>query len=248
MKPIPFQFDKKSIAVLAVSLSIIAGIPAFLVFAQEPANTTKPQAVKKTKKTQPTKTATNSSQIQKEAVDTVKDAVSNIQEVKEEAVLQTQEEIQRSQQPQLQTTTFQTPEPEQEIISYTIQSTESSEMVVPESEETTQSEKTQTWTGPVLSKAAGVNIGPSGKETYYNLPMEGVISLMRSAGFSEAEYPYWVREDGVKMFGEYVMIAAELSSRPKGSLVPTSLGMGMVCDTGSFALSNPTQIDIAVNW
>jgi 3D (Asp-Asp-Asp) domain-containing protein len=44
------------------------------------------------------------------------------------------------------------------------------------------------------------------------------------------------------------MIAADLSIRPRGSLVPTSLGMGIVCDTGTFIYTNPTQIDIAVAW
>lgn len=99
-----------------------------------------------------------------------------------------------------------------------------------------------------LTKSAGVFSGPSGKETYYNLDMSGVISIMRSMGYSEDDYPYWVRDDGCKMFGDYIMIAANLSIRPKGTLVETSLGTGIVCDTGGFAYSNPTQIDIAVTW
>ena len=64
------------------------------------------------------------------------------------------------------------------------------------------------WTGDVLSKSKGVVNGPSGRETYYNLNMTSVINSMRRAGYSEAEYPYWVREDGVKMLGNYVMVAA----------------------------------------
>lgn len=103
----------------------------------------------------------------------------------------------------------------------------------------------QSWDGSVLNKEQGVNYGPSGKETYYNLPMEGVISIMRSIGNNDR---YWVRDDGVKMLGDYVMVAAHLGLRPRGSLVPTSLGMGIVCDTGTFALTNPTQLDIAVDW
>ncbi len=101
------------------------------------------------------------------------------------------------------------------------------------------------WDGPVLTRSAGVNQGPSGKETYYNLPMQGVVSIMRSIGNNDE---YWVREDGVKMLGDYVMVAAHLPTRPRGSLIPTSLGMGIVCDTGTFALSNHTQLDIAVAW
>lgn len=106
-------------------------------------------------------------------------------------------------------------------------------------------ESTYEWNGPVLTRSAGVNQGPSGKETYYNLPMQGVISIMRSIGNNDE---YWVREDGVKMLGDYVMVAAHLPTRPRGSLIPTSLGMGIVCDTGTFALSNHTQLDIAVAW
>ena len=101
------------------------------------------------------------------------------------------------------------------------------------------------WRGPVLSRGRGTIQGPSGKETYYNLNMSGVVSIMRRMGY---DYEYWVRDDGVKMFGNYVMIAANLNIRPRGSLVQTSLGMGMVCDTGTFAKRNPTQIDIATSW
>lgn len=99
-----------------------------------------------------------------------------------------------------------------------------------------------------LTMQSGTFQGPSGKETYYNLDMSGVVSIMRSNGYSEEKYPYWVREDGVKMFGDYVMVAAELSSRPKGTILDTSLGSAIVCDTGTFAYSNPSQLDIAVDW
>lgn len=101
------------------------------------------------------------------------------------------------------------------------------------------------WNGVALSPASGTISGPSGKETYYNLNMSGVVNIMRGMGNNDK---YWVREDGVKMLGDYVMVAANLSLRPRGSLVPTSLGMGIVCDTGGFAYINPTQLDIAVAW
>lgn len=104
------------------------------------------------------------------------------------------------------------------------------------------------WTGDVLSKSKGVVNGPSGRETYYNLNMTGVINSMRRAGYSEAEYPYWVREDGVKMLGNYVMVAANYNIRPKGSIIESSLGAAIVCDTGSFVKHHPTQIDVAVTW
>ena len=101
------------------------------------------------------------------------------------------------------------------------------------------------WDGPVLTASAGTITGPSGKETYYNLNMSGVVSIMRSLGNTDE---YWVRDDGVKMLGDYVMVAANLDVHPRGSLVETSLGMGIVCDTGSFASGNATQLDIAVSW
>ena len=86
--------------------------------------------------------------------------------------------------------------------------------------------------------------GPSGKETYYNLPMGGVVRIMRRLGYSEEEWPYWVRDDGAKMFGNYIIVAASLDIRPRGTIVPTSLGDGI----GTFALTNQYQLDIAVDW
>ena len=83
------------------------------------------------------------------------------------------------------------------------------------------------------------------KETYYNLPMSGVVGIMRRLGYLEDDYPYWVREDGVKMFGNYVMVAAPLDIYPRGSIVETSLGTGIVCDTGEMV---GHWLDIAVDW
>lgn len=99
--------------------------------------------------------------------------------------------------------------------------------------------------GGRLTRSAGVFNGPSGKESFYNMNMNNVVSAMRARGNNAR---YWVREDGVKMLGDYVMVAANLSIRPKGTILPTSLGMGIVVDTGSFALRNPTQLDIATAW
>ena len=101
------------------------------------------------------------------------------------------------------------------------------------------------YNGPVLSRSKGTITGPSGKETYYNLNMSGCISIMNGRGFNE---PYWVRSDGVKMYGYYVMCAAGLSIRPKGSIVESSNGLAIVVDTGGFAARNPRQLDIAVTW
>ena len=75
--------------------------------------------------------------------------------------------------------------------------------------------------------------------------MSGVVSIMRAMGNYDE---YWVRSDGVKMLGPYVMCAANLSLRPRGSLVQSSLGMAIVCDTGGFASVHPDRLDIAVAW
>lgn len=107
---------------------------------------------------------------------------------------------------------------------------------------------TTNWQGDVLSKSKGAVYGPSGKETYYNLNMSGIVNIMRRAGYSEEEYPYWIREDGVKMLGNYVMVAADFNTRPRGTILESSLGTAIVCDTGGFAKNNPTQLDIAVSW
>lgn len=104
--------------------------------------------------------------------------------------------------------------------------------------------ETQTRTG-VLNRTLGTVMGPSGKETFYNLDMSGVIAIMQNMGYYA---DYWVREDGVKMYGDYIMVAADLSIRPKGTIVQTSLGMGIVVDTGGFAAMNPYQLDIATTW
>ena len=104
--------------------------------------------------------------------------------------------------------------------------------------------------GPILTKSGGViHNGPAGgDETYYDLNMNRVVGIMRDNGFDEENYPYWVRDDGVKMLGKHVMVAANLEVHPRGTLVPTSLGVGIVCDTGGFAKTNRLKLDIATSW
>ena len=131
----------------------------------------------------------------------------------------------------------------------TIDEMKEEDRIAEEKRKAEEAKKTQTknpnWDGSVLTRSKGVNYGPSGKETYYNLPMEGVVNIMRRMGNTD---PYWVRDDGCKMLGDYIMVAANLDVHPRGSLVETSLGTAIVCDTGGFAKNNPTQLDIAVNW
>lgn len=101
------------------------------------------------------------------------------------------------------------------------------------------------WDGPVLNAKNGHINGPTGDETYYDLPMEEIVARMHRMGYKGE---YWEREDGVKMLGDYVMVAANLTTHPRGSIVETSLGTGIVCDTGSFAKEHPNRLDIATNW
>lgn len=91
--------------------------------------------------------------------------------------------------------------------------------------------------GGVLTPSGGVNWFNGHKETYYNLDMSGVIANAHAMGL---QGDYWIRDDGVKMFGGYVIVAAQLS---KGTIVETSLGTGIVldyCPAGTY--------DIAVSW
>ena len=88
-----------------------------------------------------------------------------------------------------------------------------------------------------LTRSSGVNYYNGNKETYYNLDMSGVISNAQSMGI---QGNYWIRDDGVKMYGDYVIVAAQMD---KGTIISTSLGTGIVLD---YCPSN--SIDIATNW
>ncbi len=101
------------------------------------------------------------------------------------------------------------------------------------------------WDGQKLSPQTGAVYGPSGKETYYNLDMSGIVSIARNQGI---EGDYWVREDGAKMYGSYIICACGFDVRPRGTLVETSLGTGICLDTGGFAYTDPYQVDLAVTW
>lgn len=103
------------------------------------------------------------------------------------------------------------------------------------------------YSGAVLTPTAGRISGPSGVETYYNLDMSGVVANTKNAGVAG---DYWVREDGVKMYGNYVIAACDISGivHNRYDVVETSLGSALCMDTGTFAASDPHQIDIAVTW
>ena len=102
----------------------------------------------------------------------------------------------------------------------------------------------------VLTKSKGTVQFDGHKETYYNLNMSKVVSNAKKKiqAAQDENWEYWEREDGAKMLGDYIMVAADQKIHPYGSLVNTSLGMGIVVDTGTFIQTNPQQIDIAVTW
>lgn len=97
----------------------------------------------------------------------------------------------------------------------------------------------------ILTSELGRVQGPQEEETYYNLPMDKVVENMMNNGYAEIDYPYYVREDGVKMLGDFVIVATNLDKYPKGTIVQTSLGQGIVCDKHEV---EDDSIDIAVEW
>lgn len=104
-----------------------------------------------------------------------------------------------------------------------------------------QQQQQQTYSAPsgggVLTPSSGINWFNGRKETYYNLNMSGVVANAKNMGI---EGDYWVRGDGVKMYGGYIIVAAQMD---KGTIIDTSLGAGIVldwCPAGT--------IDVAVSW
>jgi len=81
------------------------------------------------------------------------------------------------------------------------------------------------------------------KETWYNLNMKKVVARTDKAiGMSDL---YWIRDDGVKMYGDWVIVAAH-PSVTRYSFVETSLGTGIVLDRHT--AGDPNLYDIATDW
>lgn len=99
--------------------------------------------------------------------------------------------------------------------------------------------------GAHLTPEGGVFYFGNQLETYYNLDMSVIVQVAHSNGIGGE---YWVREDGCKMLGNYIMLACNRDVHPYGSIVQTSLGAGISLDTGGFAANNPYQVDIATTW
>ena len=81
------------------------------------------------------------------------------------------------------------------------------------------------------------------KETWYNLPMHNIVSKAQDQGL---EGQYWEREDGCKMYGEFIICAGAVERY--GEIIETSRGLGVILDTGDFAKEEPTTVDLAVTW
>lgn len=99
--------------------------------------------------------------------------------------------------------------------------------------------------GGHLTPSGGVYYYGNQRETYYNLDMSWVVSYARYNGIGGE---YWIRSDGCKMLGDYIILACNRDIHPYGSIVETSLGLGISLDTGGFAYDYPYGVDIAVNW
>ena len=93
-----------------------------------------------------------------------------------------------------------------------------------------------------LNPTDGVNYYNGVLETYYNMDMSAWLEFIYSLGYTGE---YWVRSDGVKMFGDYIIVAADYGWLPRGTVIETSLGTGMVLDTGE---GGWYWTDIATSW
>ena len=79
-------------------------------------------------------------------------------------------------------------------------------------------------------------------ETWYDLPMDNVVQRAQDMGIP---CEYTVRDDGVKMFGPWVIVAAH-PSKIRYTFVDTSLGQGIILDTHT---KGDTELyDIATTW
>lgn len=94
----------------------------------------------------------------------------------------------------------------------------------------------------ILTARAGKITCNGHTETWYDLPMDKVIQRAKDMGIP-AEY--WVREDGVKMMNQWVIVAAH-SSKIRYTRVQTSLGEGIILDYHT--CPDPELYDIATAW
>ena len=81
-------------------------------------------------------------------------------------------------------------------------------------------------------------------ETWYNLKMNKIVE--RADSFYGLSDVYEVREDGVKTYNGFVIVAADMSV-PYGTVVETSRGIGLVLDYHTIKNGENT-FDLATSW
>lgn len=96
----------------------------------------------------------------------------------------------------------------------------------------------------VLTAKAGRIVFNNHYETWYNLRMNRVVE--RADAYYGLHDVYAVRDDGVKTYNGFVIVAADWNIYPFGSVVETSVGTGIVLDTHT--AKNRETIDIATSW
>lgn len=96
----------------------------------------------------------------------------------------------------------------------------------------------------ILTMSAGKVRFNNHWESWYDLPMDKVIGRTDQAVGMTGLYN--VREDGVKCYGPFVIVAADPSRHRRYTFVETSLGTGLVLDVHT--ADDPELIDIATDW
>ena len=80
-------------------------------------------------------------------------------------------------------------------------------------------------------------------ETYYNLRMDRIVERAQENGI---DGNYWEREDGCKMYGPFIIAAADWNLHPYGTVTETTRGWAIILDTGTF--KDRSTVDLAVTW
>ena len=81
------------------------------------------------------------------------------------------------------------------------------------------------------------------KETYYNLRMNNIVS--RADAYYGLSNVYKIRDDGIKTYNGFVILATDWDIYPFGSVIETSVGTGIVLDHHE---TDQNIVDVAVSW
>ena len=98
----------------------------------------------------------------------------------------------------------------------------------------------------ILTARMGVFNNPATgmTETWYNLKMNKVVE--RADAYYGLSDVFEIREDGVKTYNGFVILAAD-KSVPYGTVVETSRGIGIVLDYHTVK-NGKNLYDVAVDW